>query len=64
MYINTWINEETKEIIKSETRPEGEYVYPRYAPSRMLKGNRYVPYEGNSEWVKAANKAMAHNSRP
>jgi len=65
MYINTWINTDTGEIIKnSPDRPAGEYIHPRYAPTRMLSRNRYIPYEGNSEWVKAANRAMAHNSRP
>lgn len=59
-YTNKWLNYDTNEIIVSEIRPDGEYIYPLYAESRVnIRKNTYIPYDGNSEWVKAANKAMA-----
>jgi len=58
MYTNKWFNDDTQEIIKSATRPDGEFIFPMYAKTRISK-NAYRPYAGNSEWVKAANRAMA-----
>lgn len=64
-YTNKYLNDVTNEIIVSETRPEGEYIFPMYAATRVnSRKNTYVPYEGNSEWVKSANRAMFNASRP
>lgn len=63
-YTNKWLNHDTNEIIVSETRPEGEYIFPMYAESRVnSRKHAYIPYDGNSEWVKAANRAMFNASR-
>jgi hypothetical protein len=63
-YANKWLNHDTNEIIVSETRPDGEYIYPLYAKTRVNERKQtYIPYDGNSEWVKAANRAMASAAR-
>jgi hypothetical protein len=63
-YTNKWLNHDTNEVIHSETRPEGEYIYPMYAQSRVnVRKNTYRPYAGNGEWGKAANREMAKAAR-
>lgn len=61
--MNKWMNEETGMIVKSETRPDGEYVYP-VVSLRRVKGSSYTPYTaGSVEWRKAANAALANHAR-
>jgi hypothetical protein len=61
MNINKW--ETDNGIVKSETRPEGEYVYPIIAMSRV-SGSNYRPYvSGSKAWREAANKALANHAR-
>ena len=55
--VNIWIDAETGKKIKSATRPaEGEW-FAAYAQSRV-RGDHYTPYQGKSEWVRAANAGM------
>ena len=58
--MNVWINEDGK-TIKSNSRPLGEW-YPHYAASRV-HGDRYMPYQGRSEWEQAANASMAEKAK-
>lgn len=61
--INKWINC-FGQVVVSEKRPRtvnlppAEDFAPFYSPSRV-RGANYTPYAGSSEWVKAANQAMA-----
>lgn len=55
--INVWVNAVTGEKVKSETRPEGEYWFAAY-PEYRVRGYKFTPYLGHSEWEKAANAAM------
>ena len=57
---NQWHNDKGK-TISSESRP-GEYWYPVINP-RRVSGSKYQPYQGNSEWVRAANKLLASHAR-
>jgi hypothetical protein len=58
--MNKWILGNGK-IVESVERPSGE-SYPLYPTSRVC-GDRYTPYNGNSEWERASNTAMAEQAR-
>lgn len=63
---NVWVSFYGEEYVKSETRPtaKGEDFYVPAFPASRLTKNGYRYYEGNSEWERLANKAMAKASRP
>lgn len=63
---NIWTNIDGVVIAVSEDRPTPKTdaeledgCYPAYNP-RRVRGDRYEPYTGSSEWVQAANEAMAN----
>ena len=60
--INIWVNAETGKKVKSETRPVGEFWFAAY-PQIRVKGDKYTPYHGTSEWIKFANAAMKDATR-
>lgn len=56
---NVWVSSDG-ERVRADERPEGtdwNRWYPCYPESRV-RGDRYVPYTGGSEWEQAANAAM------
>jgi hypothetical protein len=61
-YENVWERESDGYRIKSEKRPMLGLWWPVYAQYRV-HGANYQPYDGISEWAKAANVAMASRSR-
>lgn len=58
---NQWINE-NGEVVKSATRPEGKFS-PNVPISRYTGRNSYRPYDGITEWEKAANAEMAEETK-
>lgn len=55
--MNVWVNAETGQKVKSESRPDGEYWFAAYPESRV-RGDKYTPYHGTGEWIRAANAEM------
>ncbi len=53
---NVWINDSGK-TVKSDKRPAGDW-FAHYPKSRV-RGDKFTPYQGRSEWEQAANRAMA-----
>lgn len=59
---NIWVNfYDDTEIVKSETRPAGDFI-PAIPKSRK-NSQGYTPYDGVTEWERAANKYMARHNR-
>jgi len=59
--MNVWVNEDGK-TVKSDRRPSGGGWYPHY-PKSHVHGEKYTPYQGRSEWERAANQSMAEDAR-
>jgi hypothetical protein len=58
---NVWCNFGDTERVKSATRPNGEW-FAVYAANRV-HGDKYTPYQGQSQWELSANRAMAEEAK-
>lgn len=58
---NVWVNGDGRKI-KCIGNPDPREYGPAFPESRV-RGSEYTPYQGGSEWEKAANKSMASRAQ-